>query len=129
MTPSKAIKMECGVCRRGQGPCTSKHCALEQSGTSLQRIKAHCQNCAPDHRTEECTGQIVGTQAKALNALYHVPLIDGKAQCPLYPFRYGKNPNLSRVLSADQKKVNAARLQSYRFQKKETFLGPERIKA
>jgi len=91
MTPSRAIKIECGVCRRDRRPCTSKHCALNDSGKSLERIKAHCRNCAPDHRTEECTGQIIGTQAQALHSLYQISLVDGKAECPLYPFRYGKN--------------------------------------
>jgi hypothetical protein len=93
MTPARAIKIECGVCRRDRGPCTSKHCALNQAGKSLERIKEHCRSCSPDHRTEECTGQIIGTQAVAYNSLYGIPLEDGKAVCPTYPFRYGKNPD------------------------------------
>ncbi len=92
MTPSKVIKIECGVCRRKQGLCTSKHCDLKGTGRTLERIEKHCRNCAPDHRVEDCTGQIIGTQAEALHSLYQIPLVDGKAECPLYPFQYGKNP-------------------------------------
>jgi hypothetical protein len=113
ITPAKAIKIECGVCRRDRGPCTSKHCALNGTGSPLERIKAHCRDCSPDHRIEECTGQVIGTQAQAYNSLYQIPLVDGKAQCPLYPFRYGKNPNLSRVLSEEQKKKALANLRPF----------------
>ncbi len=126
MTPSSAIKIECAVCRRDRGPCTSKHCALKLAGTSLERIKAHCRDCAPDHRPEACTGQIIGTQAKALNSLYGIPLVDGKAECPLFPFRFGKNQNIHRTLSEDQKKVNVARLQTYRFRKNAAFSPSQR---
>jgi hypothetical protein len=28
----------------------------------------------------------------AYNSLYGIPLVSGKAECPLFPFRYGKNP-------------------------------------
>lgn len=120
--PRKAISIECTVCRRGQRePCQSIHCRLRQAGTSLARIRAHCQQCAPNHRVEECTGRIIGTQAKALNVMYGIPVVDGKAECPLFLFRFGKNPNIVRKLSEDQKSVNVARLKSYRFQKKGTF--------
>ncbi len=126
MTPLRAIKVECGTCRRNQGPCTSKHCALNKAGKSLERIKKHCRDCAPDHRVEECSGQVIGTQAQALHSLYCIPLVDGKAECPLYPFRFGTNPNLRRVLSEDQKKVLFERGQSYRFREKKAFFCREK---
>ncbi len=92
MTPKQAIKAECGVCN-GKKACTSKHCALNGSGRALERIRQHCMDCSPNHRVEDCNGQIIGTQAQALNALYQIPVIDGKAECPLYPYRAGTDPN------------------------------------
>lgn len=121
ITPAKAIKIECGVCRRDRGPCTSKHCALNQAGKSLERIKEHCRNCSPDHRTEDCTGQIIGTQAEALNSLYQIPLIDGKAQCPLYPFRYGKNPHRKKRTFPEHLKPFLFTAREGRLEKKETL--------
>ena len=126
ITPSRAIKIECGVCRRGQWSCQSKHCALRKAGPILRRIKQHCRDCT-DRRVEECTGQIIGTQARAYHSLYGIPLIDGKAECPLFPFRYGKNPNLRRQLSETERKQLAERLKKARFQKKETFPEAERV--
>jgi hypothetical protein len=113
MTPSKAIKVECGVCRRGMGPCESKYCALNRAGKSLERIKAHCVECAPDHCVDRCSGQVIGSQAVAYNSMYGIPLVDGKAECPLFPFRYGHNPNLSKVRSEDQKKCASKNLRPY----------------
>lgn len=105
ITPSRAISIECGVCSRDRGPCSSEHCSLNGAGKSLERIKKHCLSCSPDHRVEECTGQIIGTQAQALHSLYQIPHVDGKAECPLFPFRYGKNPNLSKGKSAEHLKA------------------------
>ena len=105
MTPSRAIKIECTICRRGAGPCTSQHCALNDSGKSLERIKEHCLNCAPDNQPAECSGEITGTQAEALHAMYGINLRDGKAECPLYPFREGKNPKMGRKGSAGHLKA------------------------
>jgi len=122
MTPSRAIKIECGVCRRGLGACTSKDCALHKTGTPLQRIKAHCLTCAPNHCVEACSGQISGTQAVAYNSLYGIPLVDGKAECPLFQFRYGKNPNLSRKLSETERQTLIERGREGRFRKKEMLL-------
>jgi hypothetical protein len=129
ITPSRAIRIECGVCRRNLGPCTSKHCALNKAGKSLERIKSHCRDCAPDHRIEECTGQIIGTQAQAYHSLSKIHLIDSKAECPLYPFRFGKNPNLSRSLSEKQKKVLFECRQTHGFKKKEPFSESARARA
>lgn len=126
MTPSKAIKIECGVCRRTQEPCSSKQCILRKSGKTLDRIKAHCLTCSPDRQTSNCTGKVIGTQAVAYHSMFGIPLKDGMAECPLYPFRYGKNPNLNRVLSAEQKKAFLERTRQYLFKKKETLSPAER---
>lgn len=127
--PSKVISIECGVCRRDRRPCTSKHCALNKAGRSLERIKAHCRDCAPDHRVEECSGQIVGTQAKALNVLYQIPLVDGKAECPLFPFRFGKNPERKKRTFPEHLKPFLFTAKQGRLEKKETFSEGERIES
>lgn len=133
MTPARAIKIECDFCNgfgRPRRPCESKHCAIADRAIkkSLQRIKKYCQDCSTDHRVDDCTGYLIGTQAKWLAAITKQPLTeDGKAQCPLYPFRYGKNPNRNRTVSEDQKKAFAERTRAYRFQKKETFSASARV--
>lgn len=111
ITPARAIRIECKVCLRDRrGLCQTEYCHLNGSGPSLKRIKEHCRDCAPGHQVEDCTGQIIGTQAAALNSLYGIHLIDGKATCPLFPYRYGKG----RVLSEYQKKRAIANLRPFR---------------
>jgi hypothetical protein len=115
ITPSRAIKIECKFCNGGMGSCKSKYCALNRSGKPIDRIADHCRECAPNNRIEECIGFLIGTQAKMIAAFTGQALMeDGKAQCPLYPFRYGKNPNLGRSLSEDQKKKAIANLRPFR---------------
>lgn len=126
ITPLKAIKIECGVCRRSQDPCNSRHCSLKKSGSTLERIKAFCATCSPGRQTSNCTGKVIGAQARAYNSLYGISIKDDKAECPLYPFRYGKNPNLRRAQSAEQKKAFVERARQYRFEKKETLSPAER---
>ncbi len=111
VTPSKAIKIECKVCEGNQhGLCASKHCFLNQAGKSLDRIKAHCQDCAPDHRVEDCTGYLIGTQARMMAAISKRLLTDdGKAQCPLWNYRFGKNVH-RKVTVASPKQLASRKL-------------------
>lgn len=89
LTPAQAIKAECRDCMGGQYiTCTSDLCMLGGSpmvvrpATPLKRIKAHCQYCAPDMDVDECE----------------------ISDCPLYPYRYGKNPYKSKAMKEAYRK-------------------------
>lgn len=80
MTPTKAIKAECCICKNdNRFTCISAICKLNDlSLTSLNRIKAYCISCVPEQNLKcvrECTGK----------------LLDGRT-CPLHPYRLGHNP-------------------------------------
>ena len=116
ITPSKAIRIECAVCRRDRRPCTSMDCTLNSAGKPLQWIKEHCHECATDHQPEYCAGELVGVQRQILAAVMGVSLED--AICPLHPYRMGKNPKMS---AASSRRALPPALQSAQFKKKETF--------
>ncbi len=63
----------------------------------MERIKQHCVNCAPDHKVDECNGHIIGAQARMHMAAGCARGPDGAygvtAICPIFPYRFGKNPN------------------------------------
>lgn len=101
ITAGKAIRIECGIClgkNRSTAPCQSKNCWLANGtiGSSLRKIKMHCRDCAPDHRVEDCTVWIIGSQALWLSEATGEPLDtagkESSIRCVLYPFRYGKRP-------------------------------------
>ena len=120
MTPKRAISITCRVCNGGK-PCHDTKCALNNTALShILRIKAHCQECATDNTVSECTGKIIGAQAKMQRELGAESDI-----CPLFPFRYGKNPRRSRKLSEEEKKAFSVRTAGYRFRKKEPLCPPE----
>ena len=56
---------------------------------------------------ENCDGMVIGTQAQAYQDLCGLSMNDGKVECPLFLFRFGKNPNLSRERSEGQKRAIA----------------------
>lgn len=58
--------------------------------TPMQAIRAKCIDC--------CCGQV-----------YEVRLCTAQ-DCPLYAFRMGKNPNINRTYTEEQKKALTARL-------------------
>ena len=71
---------------------------MEHITKPLKAIRAHCIQC-------------VGTYAE-------VKECGGEKSCPLYAFRFGKNPfRTVRVMTDDQKKVMAERLQNARDKK------------
>ena len=55
---------------------------------------------------EFCLG-CVGYQAKEVK-------LCPSTKCPLYPFRFGKNPSLKRELTEEQRQAGAARLAAAR---------------
>ena len=82
MTPSKAIKLECKLCKNlHQFECGSDLCRLANiSHSFLKSIKAHCLSCVAEKSRQgikECTGEI-------LNPYPH--------KCPLHDYRLGHNP-------------------------------------
>lgn len=79
LTPTKAIKEHCRwFCMNSKRiNCISKECVLKIEIPALKKIKAFCKECAPDFRPEECDGIVLNTD---------------KQDCPLHPFRFGKNP-------------------------------------
>jgi hypothetical protein len=88
-TPGVAIKKECQWCKNGNVfDCRDDMCFLNKSfynfKNNLLRIKRHCVSCVPEQSifgVEKCSG-------KVLNPEPH--------DCPLHPFRLGKNSNLRR---------------------------------
>jgi hypothetical protein len=99
MTPTKAIKAECRVCKNGHiYECKSVDCKLNLKSLSpLKRIKAHCISCVPEqsiYGVKGCTGR----------------LLNGNI-CPLHPYREGRNPKI---------KGNPEALKRYLKTKKET---------
>jgi len=129
MTPTRAIKINCRFSHGGirtVSTCKSKYCLSNRMDLSvMERIRRGCWECAADHKPEECKGVLLGTQRKILTDLLDVPA--EQAVCPLLPYRMGKNQNLRRVLSEDQRKAFAERARAYRFQKKEPLSSAERI--
>ena len=81
MTPSKAIRAECRICMNSEvlrRDCNTTCKLKDLSLTALQRIKAHCLDCIPEHSlkgVQVCSGI----------------LLNGKT-CPLHPYRHGHNP-------------------------------------
>lgn len=109
MTLKSAIRLNCRFCQGGVqtlSKCHSRHCSLNKPGTPIERIKAYCQECATDHRPEDCKGVLIGVQRKILAEVMGVS--EQEAICPCLPFKLGKNPNKSREGSA-------ARLSRFRF--------------
>lgn len=121
--PPKAIKIECRLCNGGASGCQSAHCVLWRKDIPiLQRIKQHCINCAPDNKPEECNGRIILGRARSYIAAGCAQGPDGPygmtAICPLYPWRYGKNPNKARVMTEEQRQRLIAAGAPYRKAKK-----------
>ena len=71
--------------------------------------------------TAEITSPIKAIRAKCLDCCIgqreEVKLCPAK-DCPLWPFRLGKNPNRKRVLTEEQKRAAAERLKKAREAKK-----------
>jgi len=86
------------------------------AGNALGKIKEYCKECAPDHKPEECTGKLIGTQAKIMRKPTKSDV------CCLHPFRFGRNPNQVRKQSPEQILDFITRTQHYRFNKKEALL-------
>lgn len=62
--------------------------------TPLKAIKKHCKECSNFE----------------LKEIRECPVLD----CPLYPFRLGKNPYLFRKMTEEQRQGAAERLRKYR---------------
>jgi hypothetical protein len=82
MTPKTAIKKECKYCKNNlQFECYSEACQLNNHElVPLKRIKAYCITCVPEQSLQgvrKCNGKI-------LNPIPHI--------CPLWSYRFGKNP-------------------------------------
>ena len=78
-TPKRANEAECRDCLGGYHiECLSDICYLNPRVhpelTPLERIKKHCQHCAPDRKVEDCE-------------------ID---ECPLWHFRFGTNQRMRK---------------------------------
>jgi hypothetical protein len=58
--------------------------------------------------------------------LYQIPLVDSKAECPLYPFRYGKNPDRKKKAFPEHLKPFLFTVKQGHLVKKETFSTGER---
>jgi len=88
MTPRKAIKQECCFCMNTPvfHGCSSETCQLNNTELSnLQKIKAHCIDCVPEHNVKGvrgCTGKVTSPTP-------HI--------CPLHPYRLGKNPKRAGI--------------------------------
>lgn len=94
LTPKRAIRVNCQECMgdiRGENICLSELCPLHPSKgiglTYLQMIKAHCAKCSPDMNTDNCDIE----------------------ECPLFPFRYGKNPRRQEVGKVMSKNLDGHR--------------------
>ena len=70
----------------------------ENGGTPLKAIKYRCRDCSG------------GSKVDVRACSY--------ADCPLHPFRLGKNPN--RMMSAEQRLIAAARLKKIRAKRRRT---------
>ena len=99
MTPSKAIRRECAVCKGGpRAKCESRVCSLNHAGRPLPKIKAHCRECNGNDHPKECKGE----------------LLDGTT-CNLHEFRLGKNPHAKkRTLSPEHRQKAIAALAEHR---------------
>ena len=103
-TPKKALILNCRFCHGGTRnvpKCESTICSFNRVDYPiLDRIKEGCYECAANHKPEECTGRLIGTQAKMLSELLGVP--ENEAICPLWPYRMGNNPKMARKGTADR---------------------------
>ena len=72
ITPKQSVIEECRGCLGNyQIDCLSDICYLGKDLRYMNRIKEHCAHCSPNWNVDNCE------------------IFD----CPLYPFRSGKNPN------------------------------------
>jgi hypothetical protein len=109
MTPAKAIRVLCKICKNGsQYKCTSENCKLNDKRLStLKRIKAYCLTCnsAQSYKgVKDCDGKVLNPE----------PYI-----CPLHPYRLGHNPKLKgkgRKMTSEEFKERV------RSRRKEAFL-------
>ena len=93
LTPLKAIRKQCVSCMGGQlrlvADCPGRDCPLYPyrmgrldgaDGHTLRAIRQYCLGCAGS--------------SQAVRDCYGDTAVDGP--CPLYRFRLGKNPNISK---------------------------------
>jgi len=84
LSPKLAIDEHCRYwCQnhnQGKALCTAPNCKLRGKGTSLQKIKNWCKECALDYKPYQCDGEILNTEYTRI------------WRCPLHKFRMGRNP-------------------------------------
>jgi hypothetical protein len=99
LTPTKAVKDHCKYfcMNNNRLDCGTKECVLKLKMSALKKIRAYCKECAPDLNPQECDGLILNT-----------PEISDYGKCPLWIYRFGKNPHLKH-------NRNPKHLKSYQF--------------
>lgn len=108
MTPYKAVKLHCKYCMNGNTQevklCPDKNCFWyewrykKQPGSTLKAIREYC--------ITECVGK---EDKNYYQRVENCPVKD----CPLYPYRMGKNP-YRKELTKEQKEKIAERLKQGR---------------
>lgn len=123
LTPKQAWIKECRWCSNcPPGRCLTTVCKLSPVfifPSTLQRIKAHCLNCAAQdtHETKPqavktCNGHLL----RENNNTDRWMSDEGeRGICFLHPFRFGKNPTYKkRPLTPEERERRAAPLKKWR---------------
>lgn len=111
--------MECKWCSRVKPiDCITMCCKLspgceEEFKSTLQRIKAHCKDCAADNDPKECDGRLLRPNGN-------------NNVCRLHPYRLGKNPERKKraPLTMEQVKKRLEGLAEYHKKLKTAYKNP-----